>query len=50
MTPNSRRVHGRARYDGRQFEIIDTGGIVQDEEYIPSQILKQAGGALYCVI
>jgi GTP-binding protein len=41
------RMYGRARYDGRQFEIIDTGGIVvQDDEYIPSQILKQAQVAL----
>ena len=37
------RIHGQARYDGRQFEVIDTGGIVVNEsEYIPSQILKQA--------
>ncbi len=37
------RMHGLARYDGRQFEVIDTGGIVMhDSEYIPSQILKQA--------
>ena len=37
------RMHGQARYDGRPFEIIDTGGIVvHDDEYIPSQILKQA--------
>ncbi|HXA03216.1 MAG TPA: ribosome biogenesis GTPase Der [Bryobacteraceae bacterium] len=37
------RIHGLARYDGRQFEVIDTGGIVvSDSEYIPSQILKQA--------
>jgi len=37
------RIHGRARFDGRQFEVIDTGGIVvHDDEYIPSQILKQA--------
>ena len=41
------RMHGLARYDGRQFEIIDTGGIVvHDDEYIPSQILKQAHVAL----
>jgi GTPase len=41
------RMHGRARYDGREFEIIDTGGIVvHDDEYIPSQILKQAQVAL----
>ena len=37
------RIHGQARFDGRQFEVIDTGGIViHDSEYIPSQILKQA--------
>jgi len=37
------RIHGWARYDGRRFEVIDTGGIVvSDSEYIPSQILKQA--------
>jgi len=37
------RIHGWARYDGRRFEVIDTGGIVvHDSEYIPSQILKQA--------
>jgi GTP-binding protein len=37
------RIHGWARYDGRRFELIDTGGIVvSDSEYIPSQILKQA--------
>jgi GTP-binding protein len=41
------RMHGLARYDGRQFEIIDTGGIVvHDDEYLPSQILKQAHVAL----
>jgi GTP-binding protein len=41
------RMYGRARYGGRQFEIIDTGGIVvHDDEYIPSQILKQAQVAL----
>ncbi len=37
------RIHGRARFAGREFELIDTGGIVvHDSEYIPSQILKQA--------
>src|SRR5215469_2028819 len=36
------RIHGQARFDGKQFEVIDTGGIVvRDSEYIPSQILKQ---------
>jgi GTP-binding protein len=37
------RIHGFGRYDGKRFEVIDTGGIVvNDAEYIPSQILKQA--------
>ncbi|HTT61373.1 MAG TPA: ribosome biogenesis GTPase Der [Bryobacteraceae bacterium] len=41
------RLHGRTDYHGRRFELIDTGGIVVDDaEYIPSQILKQARVAL----
>src|ERR1051325_10426653 len=41
------RIHGFAEYDGRRFELIDPGGIVVDDsEYIPSQILKQARVAL----
>ena len=41
------RLHGPAEYDGKPFELIDTGGIVVDDaEYIPSQILKQANEAL----
>ena len=41
------RLHGTADYQGRRFELIDTGGIVvSDAEYIPSQILKQAEEAL----
>ncbi len=41
------RLHGQADYHGRRFELIDTGGIVvDDDEYIPSQILKQARHAL----
>src|SRR6266850_2364833 len=37
------RIHGWAEYDGRRFEVIDTGGIVMhDSEHIPAQILKQA--------
>jgi GTP-binding protein len=41
------RLHGVAEYHGRRFELIDTGGIVVDDaEYIPSQILKQANEAL----
>src|SRR5579862_3149336 len=41
------RIHGQAEYNGRRFEVIDTGGIVPDDsEYIPAQILKQAQVAL----
>jgi len=41
------RLHGDAVYEGRHFELIDTGGIVvSDADYIPSQILKQAKVAL----
>ena len=41
------RIHGSAEHDGRKFDVIDTGGIVvNDQEYIPGQILKQAEVAL----
>lgn len=41
------RIHGEASYEGRRFELIDTGGIVVDDsEYIPTQILSQARIAL----
>src|SRR6266567_416047 len=41
------RIHGLAEHRGRRFEVIDTGGIVVDDrEYIPSQILHQAEVAL----
>lgn len=41
------RIHGFAEHDGRRFEVIDTGGIVMnDQEYIPAQILRQARVAL----
>jgi GTPase len=41
------RIMGMAEHDGRRFEVIDTGGIVvNDQEYIPSQILHQAEVAL----
>ena len=37
------RIHGQGTYRGRPFELIDTGGIIQDDpELIPTQILKQA--------
>jgi GTP-binding protein len=41
------RIHGTAEHDGKRFEVIDTGGIIpNDDELIPSQILKQARTAL----
>ena len=41
------RIERIAEHKGRRFELIDTGGIVmQDSDYIPSQILKQAQTAL----
>jgi GTP-binding protein len=41
------RIYGLAEHDGRRFEVIDTGGIlVNPQEYIPSQILRQAKVAL----
>ncbi len=41
------RIIGEANHHGRKFELIDTGGIIpNDEEMIPSQILKQARTAL----
>ena len=41
------RIYGKADHRGRAFELVDTGGISpNDEEMIPSQILKQARVAL----
>jgi GTP-binding protein len=41
------RIHGLAEHAGNRFEVIDTGGIViDDREYIPSQVLRQAQAAL----
>ncbi len=41
------RIHGKARHEAKLFEVIDTGGIIpDDDELIPSQILKQARTAL----
>jgi len=41
------RIHGRAEYRGRPFELIDTGGILPNEdELIPAEIFRQARVAL----
>ena len=41
------RIQRLAEFRGRRFELIDTGGIViDDQEHIPAQILRQARVAL----
>jgi GTP-binding protein len=41
------RIYGNASYHGKQFTLVDTGGIItNDDEMIPSQILRQARMAL----
>src|SRR5580704_9928984 len=41
------RILGEASHRGRPFDLIDTGGIIpNDDELIPSEILKQARVAL----
>jgi len=41
------RIYGEANWRGTRFSIVDTGGIVPDDEAtIPSNILKQAGVAI----
>src|SRR5262249_30219801 len=41
------RIRGEAKHRGRRFEVIDTGGIIpNDEDLIPSEIFKQARFAL----
>ena len=41
------RIYGAADWNGRRFAIVDTGGIVPDDEaLIPANILKQASFAI----
>jgi GTP-binding protein len=41
------RIYGEAEYRGKRFGLIDTGGIIpNDDDLIPSEILKQARVAL----
>jgi len=41
------RIQGEAEHRGRRFDLIDTGGIIpNDDQLIPSEILKQARVAL----
>lgn len=42
------RIYGEAEWNGHRFSIVDTGGIVPDDDaIIPSNILKQASAAIY---
>lgn len=41
------RIYGKVEWSGKQFSLIDTGGIVPDDDaVIPANILKQAGMAI----
>ena len=41
------RIYGKAQWDGREFEVVDTGGIVPEEKAgIPGEILRQARMAI----
>src|SRR5438552_11643187 len=41
------RIYGRAQWRGREFQLVDTGGIIPDDkELIPVNILAQARTAL----
>ena len=41
------RIYGRAEWRGREFQLVDTGGIIPDDkELIPTNILSQARTAL----
>jgi len=41
------RIYGEAEWNGRPFSIVDTGGIVPDDDaLIPANILKQASFAI----
>jgi GTP-binding protein len=41
------RIYGEAEWDGRSFSVVDTGGIVPDDDaVIPANIFKQASTAI----
>src|SRR3569833_174390 len=41
------RLYGEVSWNGRKFRVVDTGGIIpDDQELIPSEIFKQARVAL----
>jgi GTPase len=41
------RIYGNANWEGRAFEVVDTGGIIPDDkDFIPAEILRQARVAI----
>jgi GTPase len=41
------RIYGTSHWEGRAFEVVDTGGIVpEDKAFIPVEILRQASMAI----
>jgi GTP-binding protein len=41
------RLYGKVRWNGKQFRVVDTGGIIPDDkDLIPSEIFRQARVAL----
>ena len=41
------RLYGQAHWRGREFRVVDTGGIIPEEkEFIPAEIFRQANVAL----
>src|SRR5881394_1485815 len=41
------RIYGQSEWNGKRFALVDTGGIVPDDDaLIPANILKQAGVAI----
>jgi GTPase len=41
------RIYGASQWEGRAFELVDTGGIVPDDKaFIPAEILRQARVAI----
>jgi GTPase len=41
------RIHGAAEWEGKHFEVVDTGGIIPEEKAgIPGEILRQARAAI----
>src|SRR5687768_17732417 len=42
------RIYGEANWESKSFSLVDTGGVVPDDEaVIPANILKQAGVGIH---